>query len=99
MLSEKIILTSFSLEELKEIVGDAVNEKLIERDISNKKRELMNAKQLCEFLGIHISTLNTWKAEGKIPFKRLGKRIFFHREEVLAALINDGSYSKSKELK
>lgn len=43
----------------------------------------MNFKETCDFLGIHPSTLNKWKAENKIPYKRLGKRVFFKKQEIL----------------
>ncbi|MCF8260893.1 MAG: helix-turn-helix domain-containing protein [Melioribacteraceae bacterium] len=62
----------------------------IKAELSNKneipQKELMNFKETCEFLGIHPSTLNKWKAENKIPFKRLGKRVFFEREKILKTL-------------
>jgi len=84
---------------LQEQIRTAVREEISAAAKQRKEKELMNAKQLCEFLGIHISTLNKWKAEGTIKFKRLGKRIFFNREEVLSSLKEDGNYKKMKELK
>ncbi|MBK7980252.1 MAG: helix-turn-helix domain-containing protein [Ignavibacteriae bacterium] len=52
----------------------------------------MNFKETCDFLGIHPSTLNKWKANNKIPYKRLGKRIFFQREEILNSLKSSNYY-------
>ena len=97
MQNDKMILMFFSPEEFQSSIREVIKAELA--IVSNQKSEkLMNAKQLCEYLGIHISTLNTWKAEGKIPFKRLGKRIFFDREEVLSSLKEAGSYNKIKEI-
>lgn len=79
---------------IKKAVQEAIDEDRKDRD-SDK---LLNAKELCQLLGIHLSTLNTWKAESKIPFKRLGKRIFFNKNEVLDSL-EDSNYYRIKELK
>ena len=85
--------------ELQELIRTAIREEISAAVEHKKDKTLLNAKQLCEFLGIHISTLNTWKVDGKIPFKRLGKRIFFDRKEVLSSLKEDGTYKKMNELK
>jgi excisionase family DNA binding protein len=98
MQNDRMFLMPFSPEEFQSLIREVIKEELsIASSMKNEK--LMNANQLCEFLGIHISTLNTWKAEGKIPFKRLGKRIFFDRKEVLSSLKEAGTYKKMNELK
>ena len=97
MQSNGIVIVSPN--ELQELIRTAIREEISAAAEHKKDKALLNAKQLCDFLGIHISTLNTWKAEGKIPFKRLGKRIFFNREEVLSSLKEAGSYNKIKEIK
>ena len=91
---ENICFLSITVEELKGIIQQTVHEEL------NKKagKTIMNSREVCEFLNISSSTLNKWKAENKIPYKRLGKRIFFNKQEVLAAL-KDSNYYKLKDLK
>ena len=96
MQSNGIVIISPN--ELQELIRTTVREEISVAAEQKKDKVLLNAKQLCEFLGIHISTLNIWKAKGKIPFKRLGKRIFFNREEILSSLKEAGSYSKLKEI-
>ena len=61
------------------------------------QKQIMNFQETCDFLGIHPSTLNKWKAENKIPYKRLGKRIFFKKEDILNSL-KDSNYQKYKSL-
>ena len=95
MQSEKIVLMSITTDQLRDIIRDAVRSELSKQ----KEKELMNFNETIQFLGISRSTLNTWKSQGKLPFKRLGKRIFFCRAEVLLALKEDGNYKKMKELK
>ncbi len=84
-------------DQLKKFIKSAVAEVLKEKQENNDQQNIMNFKETCEYLGIHPSTLNKWKAENKIPFKRLGKRIFFSREEVLNSL-KDSNYQKYKDL-
>jgi hypothetical protein len=74
MQNDRMVLMPFSPEEFQNLIREVIKEELAIAS-SQKNEKLLNAKQLCDFLGIHISTLNSWKAQGKIPFKRLGKRI------------------------
>lgn len=78
---------------IKSVVAEAMKESKAVEDQS----KIMNFKETCSLLGIHSSTLNKWKAANKIPFKRLGKRIFFNREEVLKSL-QDSNYKKYMEI-
>lgn len=48
--------------------------------------ELLNLKQLSEFLGLSDSALRYHVRHGRIAPLRLGKRMLFHREEVLKQL-------------
>lgn len=97
MEQNNIILFSLSQDELRMIIRDSVKIELSAFLENKREKELMNFNETCEFLGIHTSTLNKWKAENKIPFKRLGKRVFFNRTDVLSAL-KESKYFKIKEL-
>ena len=92
-MNENIILFSLSKDELRKLIQDAVREELNLK----KQKELLSFKETCELLGISASCLNQWKAQSKIPFKKLGKRIFFSRSEILGAL-KESNYSKLREL-
>ena len=94
-MSEQILISQLSKSELKEIIKSS----LIEVLKQNRKKEsaLMNSHQLCKWLGISLSTLAVWKRENKIPYKRMGKRIFFSKTEVLKAL-EESNFNRLKEL-
>ena len=64
-----------------------------------KEKELLTFKETLELLHISASCLNQWKAQGKIPFKKLGKRIFFSRSEIMESLREAGNYNKLQKLK
>ena len=90
---DNIILISIDKDELSSIIKSAIHVELSQK----KEKELMNFKETYEFLNISPSTLNKWKSESKIPFKKLGKRIFFSRADVMQSL-EDSNYHKLKEL-
>ena len=95
MDTDKIILISLTQVELQNLIISAVKEAL---EIK-KQKELLSFKETCEFLCCSPSALNKWKSENKIPFKKLGKRIYFNRNEITAALEEAGNYKRLRELK
>ncbi|MBK8946310.1 MAG: helix-turn-helix domain-containing protein [Ignavibacteriae bacterium] len=90
-------LVVIEIDHLFSLIKQALNEELIKREKSEKQKDLLNFRETCEFLGIHPSTLNKWKAKNKVPYKRLGKRIFFQREEILNSL-KESNYYKLKKI-
>ena len=87
------VFLSISIEELIELIRTAVRQELNLK----KEKELLSFKETCDFLGCSSSALNKWKSEGKIPYKKLGKRVFFSKIEIKEAL-KDSNYFKLKEL-
>lgn len=90
-------LVVIEVDHLYSLIKQAINEVVIKKKESEHPKELLNSKEACEFLGIHPSTLNKWKAENKIPYKRQGKRIFFQRREILNSL-KESNYNKFKKI-
>jgi len=94
-MNEQLIFFSLSKDELKEIIKDTIHEEMNLK----KEKELMTFKETCDLLNISASCLNTWKSLGKIPFKKLGKRIYFSRDEINSALEEAGNYKKFQKLR
>ena len=80
----EVIYTVIPMEELTQLIKNSIREELD----TVKEKEVLTAKEVCEMLGISISTLNSWKRNRKIPYKKEGKRIFFIRQDVLSNLQN-----------
>ena len=95
METDKIVLISLTQDELHSLISNAVKEALIVK----QEKELLSFKETCDLLNISASCLNQWKSQGKIPYKKLGKRIFFSREEIKSSLEEAGNYKKIRELK
>jgi len=85
-----------SPEDLQKMIESAVTNAL--QKMKEEKSELLTFKQACALLQISPSTLFKWKAENRVPFKRLGKRILFNRKEIIAVLEDVGFYNKQKKL-
>lgn len=47
------------------------------------EKDLMNLKEACEMLGIHIDTGRRWIKEGKLKGHKLGRRWLFIRNEII----------------
>ncbi|GIU70441.1 MAG: hypothetical protein KatS3mg002_1677 [Candidatus Woesearchaeota archaeon] len=92
--NNKIILISITESELQNLISNAVREALA----INQEKQILSFKEVCEMLNVSASCLNKWKSEGKIPYKKLGKRIFFSRTDIKAALNETGNYKKLREL-
>ena len=52
----------------------------------------MSRKELAEYLGISVVTVTDWMKKG-LPYKRMHGRVFFIKEEVMAAM---GSFNHRK---
>jgi excisionase family DNA binding protein len=90
---ENKIITLLSYEELKNLIKESVHEEFLLK----KEKDLLNFKETCEYLGISVSALNKWKSENRIPYKKLGKRVFFSRQEIYDSL-KSSNYSKLKDI-
>lgn len=91
---KEILLQSISLEELKDVIRTIVRSELHPK---NNQEELMDFKETCNFLGCSPSTLNRWKSEGKVKYRKLGKRVYFLKSEIINSLEKSIHY-KIKEL-
>jgi len=91
---ENIVLISIAEDKLKDLIREAVHDEFTLK----KEKEVLNFKETCLFLGISASALNKWKSENKIPYKKMGKRVFFNREELLGAL-KESNYGKLRGMR
>ncbi len=90
---DRIVLLSIPIDELKEIIGDVVDEKLREfsSNLSHKTppmKEFLTRQEVCQMLHIKSVTLWRYVREGHLKQHRVGRKVFFLAEEVREALIN-----------
>jgi len=87
------LFTTMSLDELKNIIKESVREELKRKE----EKGLLSFKETCNYLECSASALNKWKSENKIPFKKLGKRVYFVKDEIVNAL-KESNYYKFRNL-
>jgi excisionase family DNA binding protein len=89
-----IQIESITKDELIQIIRESVRAELnLVPTAEQANEKLLKPKDVCELLKISNGTLFTWKKEGKIPFRRMGRRIFFVEKDVVEAMkrINQNS--------
>ena len=90
-----VVLFSIPIRELKEIMGEVVEEKLKEFSpqvvpTNPHQKEYLTRKEVCELLHISLSTLWHYTKYGKLERYRIGGRILYRSEDVRNAVINKG---------
>lgn len=83
-----ILFSSLEWDEIKELIRVTVDEAT--RNIGLKDQDdserLLKIEEVSEIFGVSINTVHDWKKKGKIPFYRIGSRIFFKRSEIIRSL-------------
>lgn len=83
-------LVLIELTELVEIINKAVLKALDNNQpksaTSESNKPLLNIKQVADLLNVSVSSVNSYKRLGYIPFHRIGRRVFFKEDEVVDSL-------------
>lgn len=84
-LSRRIEFLEMQIKELKTVDPGVVNEKLKSlEDAIYTTKEILNMKDVCQYLDISKSLLYKLTCSGEIPhFKPRGKMIFFEKKELI----------------
>jgi len=92
---DRIVFFSIPIQELKEIIGEVIDEKLKGFQTNFlppilPQKEFLTRKDVCELLHISLSTLWDNSQNGKLVRYRIGGRILYRSEEVINSIINKG---------
>lgn len=85
-LTRRIELLEMQIKELKTVDPDVIKEHLKSlEDAIYTTKEILNMKDVCQYLDISQSLLYKLTCTGEIPhFKPRGKMIFFEKKELIA---------------
>lgn len=85
-LTRRIELLEMQIKELKTVDPDVIKERLKSlEDAIYTAKEILNMKDVCQYLDISQSLLYKLTCTGEIPhFKPRGKMIFFEKKELIA---------------
>ncbi len=83
-------LILISKDELQTMLNQAVNsadhaQKVIPPP-SNNQPKFLSIGDMCEMFGVSRITISTWMKQGRVPFKKISRRVFFVLSEVLEAI-------------
>jgi len=84
-MKKTTMLTEISPEDLQVMMEVAVRKVLEEQNHPNESK-LMSDEELEKLLGVSKSTLYLWRRDGKLPYQRIGKRIFYKISDVEKAM-------------
>ena len=97
-LEQRIELLEMQIKELKTVEPDIINQRLktIEDTLYSAK-EILNMKEVCQYLDISQSLLYKLTCNGEIPhFKPRGKTIFFEKKELIRWIKKNGKSGSGK---
>ncbi len=83
---------------LRDCIRDAIKEELhifisgirstVDNTASTSSEKLLTKKEMADELDISLVSLTEWMKQGKIPYMRMGKRIYFKKNEVVNSMAN-----------
>lgn len=74
---------------LKGVFEDCLEKKFPKPETKLKVApKLINIKEVAALLGKSVATIHTYKRHGWIPFKKIGRSLFFDLNEVMTAMRN-----------
>lgn len=85
-MTESTILTSITVDELRQIISESVRREFSKISIPEPKppdQVLMTRHEAIELLDISSVTLHNWMKAGKIRYRKIGRRVYFLKSEIL----------------
>jgi len=83
---EDQLLVTLKVEDLKILIRESVEE-IISKNLPRKiEDKLLCRKDVARLLSVSLVTVSTWMKSEKLPYHRIGSRIFFKESEVMGLL-------------
>ena len=80
-MQDNFILSPIKIEDLKLLIRQAVLDVI--NDNTGENNSLLSSEQVKDLLKISHTTLQKWRDERKIPFVKIGNKIFYNKADVL----------------
>ena len=96
----KDVLKCLLKDDLKDLIKEAIREVVVESQShlitsTNNEIEVLDRTAAAKFLNISLPTLDVYTKEGVITGRRIGKKIFYRKDE----LVNSGNTVASTRYK
>ena len=97
---ENLVFTQLSISEVRSLFRQELQSFFAEKQPPAPVpdgEKFLSVKETSEYLQVAIPTIYEWTSQGKIPFFKQGKKLYFSRAE-LAAWIESGRRKTSAEI-
>lgn len=96
---ESQLLLMIGADDLKNIFEDVAKKIILElKQDTPVLDEFLTTEQVCKLLKVSRGTIINWRAAGKLESHKIGQRILFKREEILAKINRIKVYKSEGEL-
>lgn len=83
-----VLFYTHNKEDLKRAVKLIINEirkiDTINASPNNPEEDRLTQKEAADFLGISVTSIISWKKQGRVPYFQIGRSIFYSKSELLA---------------
>ena len=76
----------FNIEDLRNVIKELLNDITPPPPPPVPNEVFINTKEVAEMLQISTVTVWDWKRNGKLPFYRIGSKVLFKKNEILATM-------------
>jgi len=84
-----VLVSILSEDQLRNLIEDVLRKvlpELKEKESATQLDEFLTSIQVCNLLHVSKSTIVNWRSAGKLKSHKIGNRILFKREQVLARI-------------
>ncbi len=78
---------------MNEIIQNNRNSKIENSEISKQgsneslpNPKLLTIEDVCKIFGVSRVTINKWKKDGRLPYKKMARRVYFREDELYASM-------------
>ena len=89
MASDATFFVAKPLSELLELIQSMIRNEFVKfnsKDTQTPIEELMTIEETCEFLHVSKVTIHKWKKKKLIFSHRIGRKIYFKKQELMTAI-------------
>lgn len=80
----KIIVVD--VDDLRKVIKETITQCIVQKE-SETYEGFIKIDEVCKLLQVSKPTIHLWKKQGKLPFHKIGKKLFFKKSEVLSSPI------------
>ncbi len=96
-----VLFYTHGKDDLKRVVKAVIEEIRKTETISdipiNPEEDRLTQKEAAKFLGISVTSLISWKKQGKVPYYQIGRSIFFSKAELLKLARKNSELSRLRK--